>query len=324
MTGAARRGWDSTFPTFGNAPRSKILSQLRRAYPESSPQEVDSWRRNVPELQREVSEVVRVQTDAADFTAVMEYELPMESRRADVVLLVGAAVVVLELKGKVAPSDADIDQAHAYARDLSCYHRDCHSRPVHAVLVPTRMAGHARNERGVTICPPALLDGLIAEVSDVATPDPLVADRFLESDAYRPMPSLVRAARDLFRHKRPPQLWRAAADTDAAVECVQTIVRQAFQTSTRRLVLVRGAPRFGQDAGRPETGPFAATGRIRSRWRRPVSHLSVRQRSSGRSPAVRPAARWRRGQDVRSTDPRLCKAVFTQFQRCSRRTPGRI
>ncbi|MXY00632.1 MAG: DUF2075 domain-containing protein [Chloroflexi bacterium] len=266
VTPGARRGWDSTFPEFGTAPRSEVLSQLRRAYPESSPQEVDSWRRNVPELQREVSEVVRIQTDAADFTAVMEYELPMESRRADVVLLVGAAVVVLELKGKVAPSDADIDQAHAYSRDLSCYHRDCHSRPVHAVLVPTRMPGPVRTERGVTICPPDLLDGLIADLSDAATPDPLVASRFLDSDAYRPMPSLVRAARELFRHKRPPQLWRAAANTDAAVECVQTIVRQAYQKGTRHLVLVRGAPGSGKTlvglrlAHSPRPGEYAAEG----------------------------------------------------------------
>ena len=197
-------------PEIRGRSRSRVLDQLRSRYPESSQQEIESWRRNVPELQREVSEVVQVRTDAADFTAVMEYELPMESRRADAVLLVGAAVVVLELKGKISPSDADIDQAHAYARDLSCYHRDCHSRPVHAVLVPTRMAGRARNERGVTICPPKLLDELVAELSDAASPDPLRADRFLEADAYRPMPLLVRAARDLFRHQRPPQLWRSA------------------------------------------------------------------------------------------------------------------
>ena len=266
MTGGARRGWDSTFPEFGTSPRSQVLAQLRKAYPESSTQEIESWRRNVPDLQREVSEVVKVKTDAVDFTAVMEYELPMESRRADVVLLVGAAVVVLELKGKVSPSDADIDQAHAYARDLSCYHRDCHSRAVHAVLVPTRMPGRVRTERGVTICPPELLDGLIAELSDAATPDPLVAARFLESDAYRPMPSLVRAARDLFRHQRPPQLWRAVANTDAAVECVQKIVREAYQTNTRRLVLVRGAPGSGKTlvglrlAHSPRPGEYAVDG----------------------------------------------------------------
>ena len=41
----------------------------------------------------------------------------MESRRPDVVLLVGDGVLVVELKGKTGPSQADIDQAAAYARD---------------------------------------------------------------------------------------------------------------------------------------------------------------------------------------------------------------
>jgi hypothetical protein len=43
---------------------------------------------------------------------------------------------VIELKGKEAPSQADIDQAAAYARDLRCYHRECSNRNVVPVLVP--------------------------------------------------------------------------------------------------------------------------------------------------------------------------------------------
>ena len=246
-SGLARRGWDSTFPEFGTVPGSQILSELRRAYPESSSQEVESWRKNVPELQREVTEVVNVRTDAGDFTAVMEYELPMESRRVDVVLLVGSSVVVVELKGKIGPSDADIDQAHAYARDLSCYHRDCHSRIVQPVLVPTRMQGPVRTERGVRICPPKELDHLVTSLAPgTAAHEPVDAERFLEADAYRPMLSLVRAARDLFHHDRPPQLWRSAASTDDAVNCVQRIVRDAYQTQSRRLVLIRGVPGSGK------------------------------------------------------------------------------
>ncbi len=80
---------------------------------------------------------------ARDYSAILEYEMPMESRRADVVLLVGVGVMVIELKGKLYPSQADLDQAAAYARDLRNYHRECNSRDVTAVLVPTRMKGMA-------------------------------------------------------------------------------------------------------------------------------------------------------------------------------------
>lgn len=246
MKDEARRGWDSDFGRFEAVHHSKILSSILRSYPGSSEEEKNSWRRNVPTLQREVGEVVNVSTDAGMFTAILEYELPMESRRADVVLLLHDGVAVVELKGKSVPSDADIDQAHAYARDLSCYHRDCHDRKVKAVLVPTRMRGKARTERSVDICSPDELDSLITQLGSKARVIPIDAGSFLSADAYRPLPSLVRAARELFLNKRPPQLWRSVANTDAAVRAAREIAYAARATQTRRLVLLTGVPGAGK------------------------------------------------------------------------------
>ena len=246
MIEEARRGWDSDFGQFETIHHSRILESIVRSYPGSSSEEKASWKRNVPTLQREVGEVVRVSTDAGMFTAILEYELPMESRRADVVLLLHDGVVVVELKGKSVPSDADIDQAHAYARDLSCYHRDCHDRQVKAILVPTRMQGKRRTERGVKVCSPDELDSLIAQFGSRDRPEPITAERFLSADAYRPLPSLVRAARELFLEKRPPQLWRSVANTDDAVRAARDIASDACATQTRRLVLLTGVPGAGK------------------------------------------------------------------------------
>ena len=246
MKEEARRGWDSDFGKFGAVHHSRILDSILRNYPESSKQEKASWRRNVPTLQREVGEVIKIRTDAGMFTAILEYELPMESRRADVVLLLHDGVAVVELKGKSLPSDADIDQAHAYARDLSSYHRDCHGRQVKAILVPTRMQGKGKTERGVKICSPDELDSLIAQLGSKNLPEPLDANRFLSADAYQPLPSLVRAARELFLNKRPPQLWRSVANTDNAVQAAQSIASVACATGTRRLVLLTGVPGAGK------------------------------------------------------------------------------
>lgn len=246
MIEEARRGWDSDFGKFEAVHHSQILSSILRIYPDSSEEEKVSWRRNVPALQREVGEVVEVSTDAGMFTAILEYELPMESRRADVVLLLHDGVAVVELKGKSVPSDADIDQAHAYARDLSCYHRDCHGRQVKAVLVPTRMKGKGRMERGVKVCSPDELDSLIARLGTRNLPESIDARSFLSADAYRPLPSLVRAARELFLKRRPPQLWRSVANTDRAVRAVREIASHACATGTRRLVLLTGVPGAGK------------------------------------------------------------------------------
>lgn len=242
----AKRGWNSDFVRFNATHRSRILQRLRLTYPESTREERRSWGDTVPKLQQEVGEVVRLDTHFARCTAVLEYELPMESRRADAVLLLHGSIVVIELKGKQVPSDADIDQAHAYARDLRCYHRECHDRPVHAVLVPTRMRGHHGLDRNVHVCGPDALDTLVGNIDTPRIGPSISARHFLAADAYRPLPSLIRAARELFLHKRPPQLWQAAANTDAAVDHIARIVADASLTRTRRLVLLAGVPGAGK------------------------------------------------------------------------------
>ena len=241
-----KHGWHSDFVQFTTTDRSQILERLRLTYPESSPEERRSWDDTVPQLQQAIGEVVGVDAHFASCTAILEYQLLVESRRADAVLLLREGVVVIEFKGKEIPSDADIDQAHAYARDLRCYHRECHDRPVHAVLVPTRLRGHRGMDRNVHVCGPDALGGLVGTLDAQRTGQPIDAGRFLSADAYRPLPSLIQAARDLFLAKRPPQLWRAAANTDDAVDHIARVVADAKLTGTRRLVLLTGVPGAGK------------------------------------------------------------------------------
>lgn len=104
------------------------------------------------------------------YTAILEYQLPLDARRPDVVVLLDGPVVVLELKGKVAPSQADLDQVGAYARDLRCYHRECHDRVVHAVLVPTRASAAIERRDGIYVVGPEGVDGLLHRLRDGGAP----------------------------------------------------------------------------------------------------------------------------------------------------------
>ena len=54
-----------------------------------------------------------------EYTAILEYELPRDSRRPDVIVLERGCVAVLELKGALNASRAALDQAFGYARDLA-------------------------------------------------------------------------------------------------------------------------------------------------------------------------------------------------------------
>ena len=241
----ARSGWESDFPAFTEAKISAVRDRLKAFITDASPEQVRAWSDSIPQLQDEVEEVLLGNALAKRYSAILEYELPLESRRPDVILLVGGGLLVLELKGNVEPSQADLDQAAAYARDLQCYHRDCEDRPVIPVLVPTRAHGYVRREGSVHICGPDALDGLVAEITDLDLP---AIDRaeFLDENAYRPLPTLVKAARELLLHGELRRINRAHAATAPAVEAIRQIVHEAARTKTRHLILVTGLPGAGK------------------------------------------------------------------------------
>ncbi len=241
----ARYGWESDFPDFADAPSIDVRKRLKQFVSDASPEQERAWSSSIPQLQGEVEEVLLRNQLANNYSAILEYELPMESRRPDALLLVGGGVLVIELKGKLEPSQADIDQAAAYARDLQCYHRDCEDRPVVPVLVPTRAQGYVRRDGVVHIAGPDALDGLVEQITNLHLP---AIDRatFLDESAYRPLPTLVKAARELLLNGELRRINRAWAATEPAVEAIRKIVHEAARTKTRHLILVTGVPGAGK------------------------------------------------------------------------------
>jgi hypothetical protein len=242
----ARCGWQSDFPTFSTAKPKVVRISLEKFLADVSESQVLAWDDSIPKLQHEVAEVVVLDDLADTYTAILEYELPLESRRPDVVLLVSGAIVVLELKGKEKPDQADLDQAAAYARDLRCYHKHCAEREVHAVVVPTRSHGYDGVRDGVHIAGPDALHGLIQELQRPWGDGPLTADQFLARDAYCPLPTLVQAARELFLDNKIRPIHRARAATQPAIDEIARIAHEAARTRSRHLVLVTGVPGSGK------------------------------------------------------------------------------
>jgi hypothetical protein len=242
----ARYGWESDFPEFRSTEAGEIRKRLHSFVRDASPEQMRAWGDSIAPLQQEVDEVLVRDALAQQYSAILEYELPLESRRPDVILLVGNGILVVELKGKLTPSRADIDQAAAYARDLRCYHRECWNRPVVPVLVPTRARGYIGLESGVHVAGPDDLDRLVAELTGPDATSVIDRDRFLDHSAYCPLPTLVEAARELFHSGELRTIHRARAATDPAVEAITTIVHQAAATKSRHLVLVTGVPGAGK------------------------------------------------------------------------------
>jgi hypothetical protein len=241
-----RSGWDSDFPTFESAPPMRVRERLQAYVADASLEQKRAWADAIPPLQLEIGEVLRQNALASRYSAILEYELPMESRRPDVILLVGAGVMVIELKGKVDPSQADLDQASAYARDLRCYHRECAGREIVPVLVPTRAKGYQEERGGVHVTGPDALDGLVGDLARRKLEPVIDRAAFLADSAYQPLPTLVEAARELMRTGQLRRINQAYAATAPTVEEISRIVHVAAATKSRHLILVTGLPGAGK------------------------------------------------------------------------------
>lgn len=246
MTDRARTGWESSFPDFKDAQPLRIRERLAAFIADASPEQKRAWYDAIPPLQTEVSEVLLRDTLARHYSAILEYELPMESRRPDVILLVGAGVMVLELKGMVYATQAHLDQAAAYARDLRNYHRECEGREVTPVVVPTRARGYQQLVDGVHVTGPDALDALVARITDARREPVIDRAAFLSVDAYRPLPTLVEAARELLRSGTLRTIHRARAATGPALDEISRVVHGAALTKSRQLVLLTGVPGAGK------------------------------------------------------------------------------
>jgi hypothetical protein len=242
----AGHGWASDFPAFRETPAIQIRGSLQAFLRDAGTSQIRAWDLSIPPLQREVSEVLLAERLAPEYTAILEYQLPLEFRRPDVVLLMGGAVLVLELKGKKAASQADIDQAAGYVRDLRAYHRECADRPVHGAVVLTEASGEIDRDGDVRVVGIDAVDHL-AEELDLRDPNAILdPGQFLSVEAYRPLPSLIEAARELFERGDLRRIRRAAAATDPALQCISEIVHEAARTKTRRLILLTGVPGSGK------------------------------------------------------------------------------
>jgi hypothetical protein len=242
----AEHGWSAEFPKFRETPAPYIRDSLLRFLRDASLQQLNAWDDSIGPLQREVGEVLDEDPAAGDYSAILEYQLPLEHRRPDVILLIGGAVLVLEFKGKGQPELADLDQASAYARDLRAYHRECADHPVSAALVLTRANGRIGVTGGVSVIGIDAIDGLTEDLR----PDPAITSisraQFLDPGAYRPLPTLVEAARELMESGTLRRIDRADAETRPTLEYLTEIAHQAASTQTRHLVLLSGLPGTGK------------------------------------------------------------------------------
>jgi hypothetical protein len=97
---SARYGWQSDLPAFVQASPAAIEAALLQFLQGASSQQITSWHDCIRWLQREYDRCVREEPAAERYFTLLEYELPRDFRRPDIIVLEGGTVVVLEVKGR--------------------------------------------------------------------------------------------------------------------------------------------------------------------------------------------------------------------------------
>ncbi len=206
--------------------------------------QLDVWREQIDILRDALEECLRANPETSVWSVVLEYELPLEGgRRPDAILLTGSSIAVLEFKQASAATRAFVDQTESYARDLSDYHAASHGRHVLPVLVLTRARNVAVDFSPVVI---TARDELAHYLLESAMPGAIPLQDWL-SAPYEPLPTLVAAARQIFRDKRLPHVRTALAeDIPGTLQRIAELIVDAEAKQERKLLLITGVPGSGK------------------------------------------------------------------------------
>jgi hypothetical protein len=212
----------------------------------------DSWEASAALLQDALAE-----GDDA-WHIFMECDLLRLEKRADAILLTDRAIFVLEFKmGAQKPDLADLRQTDNYAMDLHDFHAGSRGVPIIPILiapsVPKREIDLPLFWHGVApvmIANGAMLRHIVAR-AQAAIPLPItpIEPEAWARSAYRPVPSVLEAARLLYRRNAVPDIGATRADAHnltRTTEAIARVIARARAEGGRYVVFVTGIPGAGK------------------------------------------------------------------------------
>ena len=225
---------------------NKIIKELKDYVSDASDSQIRAWRDSIKILKNTVAELKQDCPEILSNGSIMlEYTIPLESRRVDAILLLNGVVISIEFKGKSHPLQADIDQAAAYARDLQAYHKECAKTTVKCLLILSQGFNETQTKGGVEIIGSEAFSRYCINFMDKKKM-PVDLQAFLSFESYQPLPSLIKAARELFNSGTLTRIHRAATATEPTlIEC-SSIIHETAKKKRRALILISGVPGAGK------------------------------------------------------------------------------
>lgn len=203
-------------------------------------------------------EILRPILSKYEGTIYFEYSIPRMGERIDVVLLIGAAILVLEFKvGEKKFSSYGLDQVCDYALDLKNFHEASHHQYIAPVLVAT--------EADAQLCMPsatpqndkllfpiksnaAVLSEVIGSILTFVDGDAIDATSW-EQGRYCPTPTIIEAAMALYNGHSVEEISRSdagAINLHQTTEAISRVIHQAKENSHKAICFVTGVPGAGK------------------------------------------------------------------------------
>lgn len=187
-----------------------------------------------------------------------EMTVPRLGRRADVVLLLGPLMVILEFKvGESAFDRSAINQVWDYALDFKYFHESSHALPILPVLIATeakeaictlKRTEHNDGLFSPATATPAQVASVINQAITLITTAPIDVAAW-ERGRYMPTPTIVEAARALYAGHAVADVSRNDAGAKNLMETTQTVDRIIETSRTNKLksiCFVTGVPGAGK------------------------------------------------------------------------------
>lgn len=263
--GHSRWYWEASSEDFRRTESTAILGKLVVHHPfDLGSRQRDAWLHQIENLKLLASAVSR-----GHF--FLEFSIPRMGKRADVILLAGGIVFIIEYKvGAGEYWGHAADQALDYALDLKNFHTGSHDRTVVPILVATDAPAVVlvveRWTDGVTrpllansetLVP--LIKAVLSELGSDAADDPLAWAR----SSYKPTPTIVEAAQALYQGHDVHEISRSEAGAEnlsRTASYIADVIERAKQEQRKAICFVTGVP----GSGKTLAGLNLATERMRA------------------------------------------------------------
>ena len=246
-----RAYFDASAPAFAAADPQAIFGALCAALPFDVEQaQRGAWQVQIAHLQAMAAAL-------PDAHLFLEFSIPRMGRRADVVIIIGGLVFVIEYKvgERDFPRHA-IEQVHGYALDLKNFHVTSHDLAIVPLLIATE-ATPQQLDFGFW-APDKVHDPLRLSVGDLlptirrflAAGDAPALDALQWANGgYRPTPTIIEAAEALYRGHDVAEISRSGAGDEnlpRTAAAIDAVVDRMKVTGGKAICFVTGVPGAGK------------------------------------------------------------------------------